>query len=291
MEQPDPRTATEGASPGRLLKRRASEMSRGYPKALVGDVEAVHDLRVAARRLRTAVALLADKPEGRRARRADKALRDLARAAGRGRDLDVGLEILEGMPRGLDEGTAKLRRSLQSARARARYLSREALLDLDVAHLRRDLRALEASTQLTREEFASRHEALLCRQQESIAADLALARGGRDGDALHGVRRAARRLRYAAELAGMVGAANAEAAGRWRKMQTALGKIQDRRVLADWLASRVRLAASRRDPLLEAAASRALIRVRRDGARLTRAFFSAPTLRSAGPTPPPGHPV
>ena len=53
-----PKPAVPGA--GRLLTRRMRELFRVYPKALVGDVEAVHDLRVAARRLRVALVLLAE---------------------------------------------------------------------------------------------------------------------------------------------------------------------------------------------------------------------------------------
>lgn len=291
MEHVEPRNAPRGGDAGRLLKRRAADMFRAYPKALLGDVEAVHDLRVAARRLRSAVALLADTPDGKRARRADRSLRELARTAGRGRDLDVGLAILEGIPHGVDPGTAKLLRSLRSSRARARVLSREALLDLDVARLRRDLRALAAATRLDREGFASRHEALARREEVTMARELAAARGGREADALHGARRAARRLRYAAELAGLMEGANSDAAGRWRRIQTQLGDIQDRRVLADWLSSRLRLAAGKRDRLLAGAAARALRRVRRDAARLSRAFLSASPSRSAEPTPLPEPPA
>jgi CHAD domain-containing protein len=289
MEHVESRTATPGENAGRLLTRRIREMFRVYPKALVGDVEAVHDLRVTARRLRSAVQLLADKPEGRRARRADKTLRDLARTAGRGRDLDVGLEVLQGMPRGIDEGAARLLRSLRASRARARVLSREALMDLDFAHLRRDLRALAASTRLDRSTFAARHEALSTLLLAKMTRDLSSARGGEGTDALHRARRAARRLRYAAELSALMEGADPGAADGWRKLQAQLGKIQDRRVLAEWLASRIRLATARNDQLLARAASRVLMRIRRDVTRLSREFLSAPLPRSVEPTPPPVH--
>lgn len=291
MEHVEPGTAPSGESAGRLLKRCARELFRDYPKALLGDVEAVHDLRVAARRLRSALALLSDEPDGRRARRADKKLRELARTAGRGRDLDVGLALLEGMPRGVDEGTAKLLRSLRSSRARARGVSREALLDLDVALLRRDLRALAASARIDREEFSSRHEALVRREEATVAENLAAARAGGGSAALHGARRAARRLRYATELAALIGRADADAVDRWRKTQAQLGKIQDRRVLEEWLSSRARLATGRGDRVLAGAASRALTRVRKEATRLSREFLSSPSSRSVEPTRLPEHPA
>jgi CHAD domain-containing protein len=290
MEPVEPASASIGKDAGRVLIRRARELFRVYPKALVGDVEAVHDARVAARRLRSALSLLAGKPEGRRARRADRTLRDLARAAGQGRDLDVGLEILKASPAGGNEAAAKLHRSLSAARSRARVLSREALLDLDVAHLRRDLRALAASTRVDRAMFASRHEALRRHEDQTIARQLATARSGRHPGALHEARRAARRLRYAAELAELLQGADSGEAGRWRKMQTELGEIQDRRVLGAWLSSRQRRAAAAGDRALAAAASIARARVTREAGRLTRAFFSARSWRSAAPSPLPGHP-
>jgi CHAD domain-containing protein len=97
--QPAAAAAPAGRGAGKLLARRVRETFRVYPKALVGDVEAVHDLRVAARRLRSALSLFAQDPVGKRTRRADRTLGQLARAAGRGRDLDVGIEILEALPR------------------------------------------------------------------------------------------------------------------------------------------------------------------------------------------------
>jgi CHAD domain-containing protein len=124
-----------------------------------------------------------------------------------------------------------------------------------------------------------------------MARELAAARDGRGAEALHGARRAARRLRYAAELSSLIAGADAGAANRWRKLQTQLGRIQDRRVLAEWLSSRLRLATARRDLLLAGATSRALTRVRRDAARLSREFLSASTSRRAEPTPTPEHPA
>ena len=283
MESVEPAVAPAGPGAGRLLTRRVREMFRVYPKALVGDVEAVHDLRVAARRLRAALVLLVDKPEGRRARRADRTLRELARAAGRGRDLDVGLEILEALPAGASEGNARLRRALSASRSRARVLSREALLDLDVAHLRRDLRALVSSTRVDRGVLTGRLTALRLCEEEAIDRELAKDRRRPPPEALHSTRRAARRLRYAAEIEDLFDGTSSGAADRWRKMQTRLGEIQDRHVLCVWLLSRERRAVARSDHSLATAASRARARVGRDASRLTREFLAAEATRRNGP--------
>jgi CHAD domain-containing protein len=283
MESVEPAAAPAGPGAGRLLTRRMREMFRVYPRALVGDVEAVHDLRVAARRLRAALVLLAEKPDGRRAHRADRTLRDLARAAGRGRDLDVGLAILEASPASANEGNERLRRALRASRSRARSLSREALLDLDVACLRRDLRALLASTRVDRAVLTGRLAALRLREEETIGRELASGRARPQPAELHSARRAARRLRYAAEISDLFDTTDSGAADRWRKMQTRLGEIQDRHVLAVWLLSRERRAAARGDLALATAASKALWRVKRDAARRTREFVAAEVTRTASP--------
>ena len=274
------------AAPGaaRLLTRRIREMFRVYPKALVGDVDAVHALRVAARRLRMALVLLTDKPDGRRVRRAQRTLRDLAAAAGRGRDLDVGLTILEALPSGADEGDEKLRRALRASRSRARVLSREALLDLDVARLRRDLRACAASTQVDRELVAGRLAGLRQREEEIIDREILSTRRAPHADALHRARRSARRLRYAIEIWDLLEGIDSGDADRWRKMQSRLGEIQDLHVLGVWLELRERRARARGDPALAAAASRALARVKREAARRIRGFTAAE--KDATPDPP-----
>ena len=282
MESVEPTVAPKDVRAGRLLTRRVREMFRVYPKALVGEVEAVHDLRVAARRLRAALGLLVLDPEGRRARRADKTLRDLARAAGRGRDLDVGLEILEKLPAAASEGNVRLRRALSSSRSRARFLSRETLLDLELAHLRRDLRELVAVTRVDRPVLAGRLDALRLREEANIDRDLAIGRAWPTANQLHSARRAARRLRYAAEVEALFDGADSDSADRWRKMQSRLGDIQDRHVLSAWLSLRERRAAARGDLTLSTAAARALSRVKRDAASLTREFVAA---RRIGGTP------
>ena len=229
-------TAAPGA--GRVLALRARELFRVYPRALVGKVEAVHDLRVAARRLRVALTLLAGKPNGRRARRAQRTLRALAAAAGRGRHLDVGIAILEAQPAAVGVGHDRLKRALRASRARARVLSREALLDLDIARLRRDLRACAAYTGVDRDVILGRLAALQQSEETTIAQELSTNQRRPDTDALHGARRSARRLRYAAEIADLLQGTHSGAPDTWRLRQNRLGEIQDRYVLAAWLESR-----------------------------------------------------
>jgi CHAD domain-containing protein len=254
------------------------------PPDVVGDVEAVHDLRVAARRLRIALVLLADKPDGRRARRAQRTLRDLAAAAGRGRDLDVGIAILDAQPAAVGPGHERLKRALRASRSRARVLSRDALLDLDIARLRRDLRACAASTRVDREIALGRAAVLRQREEATIEQELSLRQRRPDAEALHGARRSARRLRYAAEIEDVLDGTHSGAPDRWRRMQNRLGEIQDRHVLGLWLESRRRRADAQGDVALATAASRALARVKRDGARRIRDFLAAKVVETPNPS-------
>ena len=54
---------------------------RHLPKGLAGDEEAIHQMRIAGRRLRVALPLVARKPDGRRVKRALGVLRELTRTA------------------------------------------------------------------------------------------------------------------------------------------------------------------------------------------------------------------
>ncbi|HEY6554694.1 MAG TPA: CHAD domain-containing protein, partial [Vicinamibacteria bacterium] len=130
-----------------LLRQRIRAVFRHLPKGLAGDEEAIHQMRVAGRRLRAALPLLARKPEGRRVHRALRVLRELARTAGASRDLDVGLELLTDRLHAVspvDPEQRLLRTRLRAARARSRTRMAEALMDLEIARLRRDLRAVVA---------------------------------------------------------------------------------------------------------------------------------------------------
>jgi CHAD domain-containing protein len=257
-----------------------------YPKALTGNAEAVHDLRVASRRLRVALPLLAAEPRGKRAKRAGALLRDLARAAGLCRDLDVGAELVAGLaPR--DDGSgaaAALRRSLARARGRGRVRSRELLLDLDVARLRRDLRAIIAGDAADDAEVRRRIDDRAREERAKLEGRLASARRRFDPAALHDVRRRARRLRYGAEVAEALLGASPDDAERWRKIQTRLGEINDRIVLARWLASSAARATRRGDLGLARLAGSVEERVMRDARRKHREFLEREPA-SAVPSP------
>lgn len=96
------------------------------------DPEAIHDLRVAIRRIRTALALLEDAPgfDPAELRALRKGLRPLAKALGKARDLDlmlVNLDEFATLEGGIDRGLGLVRDALASRRADAQDAIRRVL--------------------------------------------------------------------------------------------------------------------------------------------------------------------
>ena len=76
-----------------LLLRRARELERQLPLAIQGNDTGVHQARVASRRLREAVPVLAGDTKARR--KAEKKIRKLTQALGTVREMDVTVQILD----------------------------------------------------------------------------------------------------------------------------------------------------------------------------------------------------
>jgi CHAD domain-containing protein len=219
------------------------------PKGLAGDEEDIHEMRVAGRRLRVAIPLLAKRPEGKRAKRALRVLRELTRAAGASRDLDVCLDLLnahldeQGVP---SPETTTLRRRLRVARARSRAQMAEALLDLEIARLRRDLRKLLARKADGLFGILGRIRAIRDEEGQGLLAGFEGLGDRYDPEALHALRRQARRLRYTAEVHDALmrdGASDAPAL--FKTLQERIGALHDVHVLARWLEGQAKAATER----------------------------------------------
>jgi inorganic triphosphatase YgiF len=172
------------------------------------DAEGVHDMRVAVRRLRTMLDVLAASPDldGRKLRKLRRALKPLAQALGGVRDLDVLLERLaayEASQPDLSAGLAAFRAWLEHRRARAHarlvaYLDGGRLSEIFVKleEMIGSLQETDKGNSVTVAQFAgsaawSRYEAML-RGGGAVAA--------RDPVGLHHLRIACKRLRYTLEL-------------------------------------------------------------------------------------------
>jgi CHAD domain-containing protein len=165
-------------------------------------------------------------------------MKELTRAAGTSRDLDVSVTLFEqDLPAAADAIPARrtLARRLRAARARSRRRMAEALLDIEIAGLRRHLRRL----------LARRGEVLFTvvlrlRDFREGRGDRALQALAALGDryepaALHEIRKQLRKLRYAAEVAESVLGSESAAPAIFKSMQEQLGQIHDSFVLSQWL--------------------------------------------------------
>lgn len=254
-----PAPATRDDRSSRLLEDRVTRVFRELPGAVAGHDEAVHQVRVAGRRLRVALPLLTRRGDSRTVRRAVRVLRKLTRSVGEGRDMDVALGILQDRLEALRTTTAEQRAllsRLRAARARSRRQVAEDILDLDIDGLRRNLRRLLREGAAEAPVALARARAL----REELGA--ALLRGwSRIGERylpgeLHAQRRKIRRLRYAAELEDAVRDEATRAPALWKRLQDGIGRIHDHDVLAHWLEEQARAARARRNALLARAALR-----------------------------------
>lgn len=229
-------------------------------------------MRVAGRRLRAALPLLAAKPEGKRVKRALRVLRALTRAAGHSRDLDVSLELLEGYldapaepaPQGASgEGPSaspaqfpdregpgadpdvagverkKIRQRLRAARTRSRGHMAEVLLDLEIAGLRRDLRRVLSHRTSDLFTVMARIRAARDERGEALLGSFTALGDRYDPVALHALRRQSRRLRYIAEVNDtLLREDPSEAPALFKSLQDKVGGLHDAHVLARWLEAR-----------------------------------------------------
>lgn len=253
---------------------------RNDPSARLGDVEGVHQVRVALRRLRSDLRTLEEAVDAGWRSRIEPRLREVGSALGAVRDLDVLSEHLSretGPPsRAL---LAPIFDDLGSRRAQAQGELEAALNGSEYAVMLDTLvEALAAGPVGPRagEAAASTLPGLVMaawRGLERRAGGL----GREDADAdFHATRIAAKRARYAAELAGRVlsgkAAAGAQAlAEQVAKVQDSLGQVQD----AAFAEATVRETLERRrlNPRSAFEAGLLVGRLRARGAEARAAFF------------------
>lgn len=218
----------------RALRTHARVARRGR------DVEAVHQLRVATRRLRAAFRVFCDHAPA--PRKVVRGLRKLARELGPVRDHDVILGLLathavrelageerarfDRLMASLDRKRARAQRRLTTALTRPRF--RKLLARLGRYARRPGGDAVPASAAL-----ADAVTAL----SDAVARHPAMASPAPTPAALHDLRIAFKRLRYALDFhAAACGLAYDVERRMARELQDVLGSIHDHDLLLDWLA-------------------------------------------------------
>jgi triphosphatase len=221
-----------------VLGECTRHLTANEPAVERGDPEGVHQMRVGARRLRSALRLLERWLPPREVEPLGAELRRLAAELGRVRDLDVFLgealgPILADRPE--DPGLTALHEAAHAARddafaqLRASLRSRRhAVLVLRLGRLVESIPGSRRGALLRRTRAAAEARRLL-RRLASRMVELGERIDELSLPELHRLRIRAKRLRYATELLGPLfgGKAPARAARRLAELQDALGRLQD----------------------------------------------------------------
>jgi CHAD domain-containing protein len=253
------------------------------------DAEALHDFRVALRRLRALLRSFLGELGDTASKKLQRRLRDLTRATSGARDAEVQLAWLQehrgelGLARrpGLPWLVARLEGRRDGAYVEIRRDTIPAFRQLE-RRLRRALNAALADVAPERSTFGAAMARLLREHVATLEQELTAAQSARDADAVHGARIAAKRLRYLLEPVadgsprGPGGPGPDAAIEELQRLQTLLGDLHDVQVLLAELGEAAADAAAERARRLHAVALRGTA-PRQRGARVR------PRPASAGP--------
>jgi len=222
-----------------LLRRRSKELERHLPAAIAGNARAVHRARVASRRLREALPIVA--PSSKARRKAGRKIRRVTRALGLVRELDVAVGILDelaqrqGIPR---DALEDVRGYVVGERDVRRAQMGERLSRFKTARLSRRLEEVTLSLPSGpegdwRDSLATR----IAHRAERLSAAMAAAGQMYAPDPLHKIRIAAKKLRYALELAGDTGLPAAPLVASLKRAQDILGRLHDLQIIQGHVAT------------------------------------------------------
>jgi CHAD domain-containing protein len=216
-----------------VVRKRLAVLSRTLPSATHGDIEALHEARVASRRLREALPVILE--AGRRQRKLQKRVRRITRLLGPARELDVALANLDEVassPGVARTATREVRSFIMAERKALQKALRKEIDAETIAKLRkRALGAVRRSTSPSRRDQAARRteawrhamsRAIGLRAAIQHAATLYLP------DRLHEVRLGVKKLRYALETVAELQARGRVIGARALKQaQDLLGRMHD----------------------------------------------------------------
>lgn len=240
-----------------LIRQRLTALTRTLPSASGGDVNAIHQARVATRRVRAALPIAT---RGSSRRKLKKSFTRLTRALGGVRELDVAILTLDELasdPSVPQEGLEQLRVILQEERQRFYAEMNGILQHVDLDRLqRKTLAAAERATEddSERSDLKRLRSVIKRAGRRAFALQAAIENAGNIylADRLHQVRIAVKKLRYVLEIARELSRSRASARIRMLKnAQDLLGRMHDLEVLI----TRIRaLQGSARAPTLKVSA-------------------------------------
>lgn len=227
----------------RLLDRRSRALRRHLAEAVAGKDSGVHRARVASRRLREALPVLTEGLHHTKAGKARRKIRRLTEALGTVRELDVTLHLIDeladrpAIPR---QALAEVRALVIEERERRRAVMLKRLEAVDTRKLGRRLATVRRSVGAAPAAHAWRAALAVRIARRARRLDKAIAEAGQiyAPEGLHQVRIAAKKLRYALELADESGAVPCRTAVLTiKRVQDALGRLHDLQVLQHHVAA------------------------------------------------------
>jgi CHAD domain-containing protein len=237
-----------GAVDGRTVLREHARRFRKYAKRVLhgGDAEDLHQARVESRRLREALSLFRAGLPRRRSRRIRLRLREVGRALGAVRNLDVSVELLKRLVGGTTAGASAA--VLRRLRRRRGTLFDVARADLERTRARRLAKKSPGLVDRDGVPPAGVLDRLSRRARVLDEAFVALDEAPRSEDALHAVRIAAKKRRYSLEIAREAGhAEKGSVHDSIVRVQDALGAWRDAAVLLEETRAAARESARRAD--------------------------------------------
>jgi CHAD domain-containing protein len=219
-----------------LIRQRLTALSRTLPGARKGDVHAVHQARVATRRIREALPLVAS---GRTGKSLKKSVRKLTRVLGPVRELDVALMNLDQLRTSGEVSETAIVRLHQLITEERQRLGAEMVRRIGQYNLPKlQRKAVEAAnrgpaTSGARDpRRAAAAMSRAARRAVALRAAMENAAGIYLPDRLHQVRIAVKKLRYALEIARDLSGSRATARIRTlKRVQDLLGRMHDLEML------------------------------------------------------------
>jgi CHAD domain-containing protein len=221
----------------RLLERRTRALRRELIAAVAGKDTGVHQARVASRRLREALPVLTDGLYHTKSGKAQRKIRRLTQALGTVRELDVTLHLIDELaerPAVPHAALGEVRALVIEERERRRTLMLDRLKDIDQEKLARRLLSVREALASPATGHNWRAALALRIARRGRRLERAIEEAGQiyAPEGLHQVRIAAKKFRYALEIADESGAAPSAAALRtMKRVQDTLGRLHDLQIL------------------------------------------------------------
>ena len=221
-----------------LLKQRLTNLVEAMPAAQAGDMRSVHQARVASRRLREALPVLRASVNSHALSRVRDQVREMTRALGPVRELDVALAHLDEIATRNVVSSRALGRVRQTI-ARERLAHRREMLAAitpgKIEKLRRRLGEVSSGPAAPQSAAALEEAAAqVAKRAGRLNAAVVRAGGLYLADRLHAVRVAAKKLRYALEIERELKRSRSTARiTQLKRLQDLLGRMHDFEILID----------------------------------------------------------